>query len=97
MARILGILVVLVVVILGISFAVLNAQPVTINYYLGAEEAPLALIVVLAFTAGVLLGLVGGIFKVIGLANEARRLRRELRRVEKEVVSLRPITIEDAD
>ena len=97
MGRILGILLVLIAVILGISFAVLNAQPVAFNYYLGASEVPLALIVVLALAGGVILGVIGSMFKVVGLVNEARRLRRDLRAVEKEVVTLRSISVEDAD
>ncbi|MEE8428161.1 MAG: LapA family protein [Gammaproteobacteria bacterium] len=97
MGRILGILLVLLAVILGISFAVLNAQAVAFNYYLGAGEVPLALIVVLALAGGVILGVIGSMFKVVGLANEARRLRRDLCAVEKEAVTLRSISAEDAD
>ncbi len=97
MGRILGILLVLLAVILGISFAVLNAQPVVFNYYLGTSEVPLALIVVLALAGGVILGIVGSMFKIVRLANEARRLRRDLSVVEKEVVMLRSISAEDAD
>ena len=97
MGRIIGILLVLMAIILGISFAVLNAQLVTINYYLGASEAPLALIIVLTLAAGVILGIVGGMFRIARLANENRRLRRELRNVEKEIVNIRSISVEDAD
>lgn len=41
MARLLGFLLLLVLVLLGLSFAVLNAQPVALNYYFGFRQIPL--------------------------------------------------------
>lgn len=96
MGRILGTLLVLLAVIIGISFAVLNARPVEIDYYLGSKELPLALVVVLAFAGGVILGIVGGMLKVAGLARENRRLRRQVHSMEDELMDLRPVSSEDA-
>jgi len=47
----------LLVIIFGIVFAVLNAEDVQLNYYLGSVELPLSLVLVLAMILGALLGI----------------------------------------
>lgn len=47
----------LIILLIGIGFALLNTGDVTLFYYLGVVKAPLSLIVVLAFIVGGLVGL----------------------------------------
>jgi len=47
MKRIVFLLFFLVVLVVGLSFAVINIEPVKVNYYLGSVEMPLALLIVL--------------------------------------------------
>jgi hypothetical protein len=52
MARILGFVALVLVVTAALSFAVLNARPVPVNFYFGTRDLPLALALVLALVAG---------------------------------------------
>ena len=45
----------LLVIVLGVVFAVLNAETVQLNYYLGSVDLPLSLVLVLAIIVGALL------------------------------------------
>ncbi len=96
MARILGLLILLVLVILGLSFAVLNSQVVQLNYYLGEAELPLAMVVVAALAVGAVCGLLASMGMVIRSRHEASVLRRKVRVVEKEVSNLRAIPLKDS-
>ena len=58
MVRIVYSFIFLVLVIFGIVFAVLNAEPVKLNYYFGSEDVPLSLIIVFAMIVGAILGVV---------------------------------------
>ena len=71
MKRMIILLFSLILVILGVSFAVINANPVRLDYYFAHTEAPLSLIVILSLATGALLGVVAS-FGVIA------SLRRKL-------------------
>jgi len=45
-----------VTVLLGITFAALNAEPVTLHYYIGVKQLPLSFLLVFSLVFGVLLG-----------------------------------------
>ena len=47
MLRLFGFILLIVLVVLGLSFAVLNAEPVPLNYYFGSRDIPLSMVVVL--------------------------------------------------
>jgi len=53
----------LIVVLLGLTFAFLNAEPVAINYYISTNEIPLSLLLVIAFSMGGVVGLLVGLLK----------------------------------
>jgi len=55
--RLIRFLILGLVALLGFSFALLNAQQVHIDYYVGTRDLPLSLLLVVAFVAGILLGL----------------------------------------
>lgn len=50
----------LIVLVIGIGFALLNTDSVSFYYYLGVVKAPLSLIIVLSFIVGGLIGLLVG-------------------------------------
>lgn len=85
----------LFIVLLGITFACLNADPVAINYYLGAEKLPLSLLLVLTLAIGALLGLIVGIIMCIRLKRENHRLAHRVKLAEKEVANLRTQPLKD--
>lgn len=96
MARILLGILFLILLILGLSFAVLNAGSVPLNYYLGKVELPLALVVVAALAVGAILGVLVSLGMVLRLKRQVRQLRRQVQTAEKEVTNLRTIPLKDS-
>ncbi len=93
--RLLTYIVLLLIIILGVSFATLNSVPVALNYYVGQKTMPLSLLLVSVFAIGCLLGLLVGLGIVIRLKVKNYRLRHRLNLAEKEVVNLRAIPLQD--
>ena len=95
MVRILYLFIFLVLVIFGIVFAVLNAEPVNLNYYFGSKEVALSLILVLAMIAGAILGVIASASMIFSNRREVMKLRKSVELAEKEVTNLRAIPIRD--
>lgn len=95
MKRLFFLILALLLLVLGITFAVQNAAPVTLNYYLGSLTAPLSLIVVLAIALGALLGVVTSMLLVFGQRRKVARLQRKLQMCEQEVRNLRQLPMRD--
>lgn len=93
--RILSYFFLLIILLLGITFATLNAGVVTVNYYIAHKTMPLSLLLVSVFATGCLLGLLVGLTIVIKLKLKNYRLRQRLKVAEKEVVNLRAIPLQD--
>lgn len=68
----------LLILLFGLSFAALNAQPVQINYYLGIGNVPLSLLLVYALGIGIFLGLLATIIPLLKLKRENRSLKKNL-------------------
>ena len=95
MVRILYLFIFLVLVIFGIVFAVLNAEPLNLNYYFGSKEVALSLILVLAMIAGAILGVIASASMIFSNRREVMKLRKSVELAEKEVTNLRAIPIRD--
>ena len=95
MVRIVYSFIFLVLVIFGIVFAVLNAEPVKLNYYFGSEEVALSLIIVFAMIVGAILGVVASASMIFSNRREVMKLRKSVELAEKEVTNLRAIPIRD--
>jgi lipopolysaccharide assembly protein A len=95
MLRILSLIVFLLVLVTGLAFTVLNAEPVQLNYYFGTRFVPLSLTLVGALIAGVVLGIAAGLGMVLRLKREIARLRKTVKVTEREVLNLRSIPIKD--
>jgi len=95
MRRILILLASLIVVVLGILFAVLNAEPVILNYYFGRQTMPLSLVLVLAMLVGAVLGVLACSGVLVRQRRTIHKLRRAAELAEKEVENLRAIPIRD--
>ncbi len=62
-----------------LGFAVKNAEPVTLQYYLGLSwSAPLALVVLASFTLGAACGILASLGLVVRQRRAANAIRREL-------------------
>jgi len=93
--RILALIVLLLVVALGLTFSVMNAEPVNLNYYFGSAAIPLALLLVSAVVLGAVLGVLASLGAIFRLKRDNARLRRDVRLAEKEVSNLRSLPLRD--
>lgn len=93
--RIIGYFLVLVIVLFGMTFATLNSESVTINYYFNQSTLPLSLLLVLVFAFGCLVGMVVGFWMVLKSKVANYRLRQRLSTAEKEIENLRAIPLRD--
>lgn len=84
--RIFSYIVLLIVVILGLTFAMLNAEPVSLNYYAGIRTISLSLLLVLSVGVGVIIGLLIALKPLLGLKRKNYQLKNNLRRAEKEII-----------
>ena len=95
MVRLIGFLVVLSLAVLGLSFAVLNAEPVPLNYYFGYREIPLSMIVVLSLAAGAIIGSLVSMGVILRLRQQAARLRKQLKAAEKAADQVRIVPVRE--
>jgi putative membrane protein len=93
--RILSYFFLLVIVFFGMTFAALNSESVTINYYFGNMTLPLSLLLVLIFACGCLVGMIVGFWLLIKAKMSNYRLKQRLQLAEKEVGNLRAIPLQD--
>ncbi|HED39306.1 MAG TPA: DUF1049 domain-containing protein [Chromatiales bacterium] len=66
----------LVILILGASFTLLNAEPVQVNYYFGTAEVALSVVLVGTLVVGALIGVSATMGKLLCLKLQLSRLRR---------------------
>ncbi len=79
------------VVLLLVWFAAKNAEVVALNGFGASLSAPLALILLAFFGAGLLLGLMSGLLVIFRLKREVRTLNRSLQhRLHTDATSLPP-------
>ncbi|HOW63140.1 MAG TPA: LapA family protein [Candidatus Contendobacter sp.] len=78
-------IVLLVVLLLGVEFSTLNANPVQVDYLLYKLELPLSLVVVGAFTAGAVVTALIGAFIVLPLRWRAARLQQAIAGKDQEI------------
>ena len=93
--RILKLFLIIIIMLLGAAFAVLNAEPVRFNYYFGSLELPLSLVTISALGVGVLLGILSGMGMVVGLKRENTSLKRRSRLVNEEIKNLRNMPLKE--
>lgn len=93
--RIVTYLLLFIVIFLGITFAALNSETVTVHYYLGEKALPLSFFLVGIFAAGCMVGLLVGISFYLKSKIKIYRLQQQLKVAEKEVQNLRAIPLQD--
>jgi putative membrane protein len=93
--RIFSYIFLLLIVLIGISFATLNSDLVDVNYYVGKKEMPLSLLLALVFGVGCLLGIFVGFLILVKTKIKNYRLKQRLKMAEKEIENLRAIPLQD--
>ena len=95
MTRFISIVFIVLILLLVLLFTLLNAETVPLNYYFGQLDQPLALILVVTFVAGALIGLLSSILVILSSRHEVSKLRKQIKHTEQEVMNLRSIPIKD--
>lgn len=83
--RIISLLLTLIIVVIGVAFTTLNAQPVAVNYFIGTSTLPLAVLMLLAFVVGSLMTLIMVSFGLVKLKAKNVWLSSQLKRLETDV------------
>lgn len=81
----------LLVFVLALAFTVINADDVTLNYYLGSLELPLSVILIGAFASGALVAILVNLGRMVRLKREIARLERSERIAQQELTNLRSL------
>jgi putative membrane protein len=81
--------------IIGVSFAVLNANVVQVNLYFTTLSMPVSLLVVIMLGIGLLLGFFLFLSKYWRLKRDYSRTKNQLKLTEQEIKNLRDIPIKD--
>ena len=95
MLRIINYLLFFIVILLGVSFATLNADKVAINYYFGQTQIALSLLLVIVFGIGLIVGLLISSFLLVKEKAQNRRLKSRIKLADQEVSNLRNIPLQD--
>ncbi|KAF0192555.1 MAG: hypothetical protein FD165_718 [Gammaproteobacteria bacterium] len=92
----LNLLILILVVFVAFSFSALNSENVLVNYYFGSRELPLPVVILLAIMFGALLGIAASLGLVLKSRHHASKLRRTLKKTEKEVVNLQSVGVKES-
>lgn len=86
--RIIGFVIILVIILIGVSFAMLNSQTVHFNYYVGEHDIALSLLLAAALLIGVILGWLVMLSRLFSYRLLIRRLRKRVRTAEQALEDL---------
>ena len=95
MVRLLSFVSLLVLAVFGLSFAVLNAGPVSLNYYFGYRDIPLSMVVVLSLAVGAAIGILVSMGMILRLKQQVGSLRRKLHAAEKHADQLQLLPVKE--
>ena len=95
MYKIIGLVFLLILAIVVISFTTLNAQSIQINYYFGEMDIPLAIALVASIAAGIVFGFIASFGIVLRLKRENLKLKKSTKNAERELTSLRTVPSQD--
>lgn len=79
----------------ALAFAVLNAEVVTFNYYLGSITLPLSLLLAISLLCGTLLGALAMVGVTLRQRHENSRLHKRMGLLETELKNLRELPVKD--
>jgi putative membrane protein len=85
----------LLLILVGISFAALNASSVPINFYFKTLSLPISVLIIITFGLGLLVGFSLFFYRYWRLKANCRHLTNQLKLTEKEIKNLRAIPLHD--
>ncbi len=84
--RIFSTLLIAAIILVGITFAILNSSPVVLNYYFGSHKISLSLLLALTLGVGVLCGLILFIPTFFRLKKGNYKLKHQVKQLEKDLL-----------
>ncbi len=93
--KLIGFIVLLLIIIIGATFAMLNSETVHFNYYVGHRDSALSLLLGLSLLIGFFLGWVMMFFSLLSHKAKISSLRRKLKIAETEIQNPRHIPIKN--
>ena len=93
--RILMLVTYIVLIIIGVSFAALNASSVQVNFYFKTVSMPISVLMTIMLGVGILIGFILFIGRYWRLKSECRKMKSQLKLTEKEIKNLRSIPLQD--
>jgi putative membrane protein len=87
--RIISFIIAIILIVFGLTFALLNAKPVELNYYIGTAEISLSLLLVLTVGLGIIIGFIFTLGSIIKLKQKNYHLKSRVKQLEQEIVSIR--------
>ena len=94
--RLLLLFIYLVLVIVCLAFAALNATPVELKLYWFNLHLPLAFVMVSSFAGGLVFGAIIFVSFYLGLSHQHHKIKKQISILEKEIKNLRAIPIQDS-
>ncbi len=88
-----GLLIFLVLFGVAIAFAIVNDQPVGINFLVGQVSWPLSIVILITTGLGLLVGVLVSLMSFLRIRFEYRRCQKRLRQCEQELSNLRALPI----
>lgn len=93
--RLLSSIFLILLIIIAICFSLLNAEVVSVNYFLGKKDLPLSLILLIALFLGCLLGFLAQIKISIKQRYQSHVLNKKINLLNQELNNLRALPVKD--
>lgn len=93
--RIIMLIIYIMLIIVGVSFAALNATSVAVNFYFKTVSMPISVLMTIMLGIGILVGFVLFIGRYWRLKAESNKIKNQLKLTEKEIKNLRSIPLQD--
>ncbi|QMT60442.1 MULTISPECIES: LapA family protein [unclassified Legionella] len=93
--RILMLVIYILLIIIGVSFAALNATSVDVNLYFKTITIPISVLMTIMLGIGIVVGFILFIGRYWRLKAECHKIKNQLKLTEKEIKNLRSIPLQD--
>lgn len=93
--RLLMMLFYLMLILLGVSFAALNATSVQVNFYFKTLTMPISVLMTIMLGVGLLIGFLLFLYRYWRLKVDYSKIKGQLKLTEKEIKNLRAIPLKD--
>ena len=94
--RIFSYIIWILLIIIGASFAILNSQSLSLNYFIGKTTIYFPLLFLLLLLCGAILGFFAALPFIMRSKARNHRLKQKMKALEQEVANLRTMPIKDS-